>query len=462
MKNLQTKGHLLPTYAAIGLTLLIGCINLINVQISLVFILGLIIMFVLYLKPRLSLALLIFIAPFSGTQLIAEKIAGVPGLKIMNMALLALLIVFLLSKRHLSIGRLEALFLVCVISILALSVVRSLPYLDVINIYFEEEMGYEKFFVTHIVKPIFYIVPFLIILGYMRNWSDLDFILICFRNAMLFLSVFILSFYMFKITNKTDYEVVRSSFASFFNMHTNGLSDFYIIGYPLVLAWFLYKKTIVNAVNLVLALSCIAILYSRTAYVLVIFSTLLFLVLNHKKKVLPVVLVLGLLATYISPETIVQRSMKGIEERDLQKFSAGRIENIWIPLLKESKEDVARLLIGSGRYAIIHSSSVWKGHAHNMYLNTFLDTGVLGLTFFVTFFLYFARTIKSGIEKMTEGKYRTMLIGVLVSVIAFLFSGMTGRNFFPDITNSYLWILLALGLKMILIFNQENLSLHER
>jgi hypothetical protein len=461
MNNMSVRRNWLPTYIAIGLTVLVGCVNLIDVRLSLVLVIGLTAMFVLYLKPPYALAALVLLAPFSGTILIGEKFGGIPGLKIINLVLLAVFMAFLLSKRRFRVTGPEIVFIFGSILLLAISVVRSIPHLHILNLYFQETMGTGKYLVSGLVKPIFYLLPFLVIAGYMRGRNDVDFMTRCFKYSMLILSVCVLTFYLVEIPNKTNFDYVRYAFGQFFGMHTNGLSDFYILGYPIVLAWFVYKKNTFNAINLILALGSVAVLYSRTAYVLIVFSTILFLVLDKKKKLLPVVLLLGICAVFIAPDTVIDRGLTGIEDRNLQTFSAGRVENIWMPLVNDIKGDPKKLLVGSGRHAIIHSSPIWKGHAHNMYLTTFLDTGIVGLSFFVAFFVYFLRGIRNGMREVPEGKYRTLLTGTLVSIVAYLISGMTGREFFPEMSNSYLWISLAIALNIIKMHQQERTLPHE-
>jgi hypothetical protein len=461
MNTVSLKRNWLPTCVAIGLTVLVGCLNLLDVRLSLVLVIGLIVSFALYLKPSYALAALICLAPFSGTALIGDKFAGIPGLRIINLALLAVVMVFILSKRRFSVKGPEIAFVLGSIALLAISVLRSMPHLHILNFYFEESMGNGKYLVSYLIKPVFFLLPFLIIVGYMRDRIDVDFVIGCFKYSIFILSACILVFYLVDVGIGADFHYARTRFSDFFGMHTNGLSDFYILGYPIVLAWFIYKKNTFNAINLVFTLVSVAILYSRTAYVLIVFSTIFFLVLDKKKKLLPTVLLLGICAVFLAPDTVIERGLTGIEERNLQAFSAGRVQNIWLPLLNNIKNDPEKLLVGSGRYAIIHSSPLWKGHAHNMYLTTFLDTGIVGLSFFVLFFLYFLKEIRNGIRDVPKGKYRTLLAGTLVSIVAYLISGMTGRNFFPEMSNSYLWISLAISLNIVRMHQKERKLSHE-
>ena len=62
-----------------------------------------------------------------------------------------------------------------------------------------------------------------------------------------------------------------------------------------------------------------------------------------------------------------------------------------------------------------------------------------------------------------EGRFasRTLLTGTLVSIVAYLISGMTGREFFPEMSNSYLWISLAIALNIIKMHQQERTLPHE-
>jgi len=157
----------------------------------------------------------------------------------------------------------------------------------------------------------------------------------------------------------------------------------------------------------------------------------------------PLVLVIAVPIYFVISEAVIETASYGIEEGDVDEIAAGRVTYIWAPLLKEYLEDEGKLVFGSGRYGIRASRSdrtgsmAYVNHAHNMYLNQVVDTGLVGLSVFLIFFIVLFRKIAENRKRIIGSRISDLNLAVIVGVVAYLLSGMTGRQLFPSASTSY-------------------------
>lgn len=430
-------------------TVLVGLMGYINVHIALAATLALIGGLIYSLNPLYCLGTFILIAPFSYTSALNAQLAGIPGLKIPNIILLLSLLFYWLSKSDSRIKITDLAFMFGVALLLSISVVRSIPDLYMINQLTGENLDEKRYIFSYLIRPITYMIPLFIISAYIRSDRDIDAIVKIILISIGIFSVSIIFIYLFDVTNKLDYFSARRSIGSFFNVHTNELANFYILSFPLVLANYLYKRNKLSLFVMILLLAGTGLLFSRTAYILLPISALILLMISQKKRFIPAFLVLSLAIFLISPGIIRERSMYGFMEGDLNQVTAGRVERIWNPLTHELRKNPFTIFAGKGRHGVLLSSSAEENHAHNMYLSMLFETGVVGIFFLGTYFLFLLRKIgKSAFG--TPANYRQALLqGVFVSVLAYMISGLTGRYFFPYIGNLYFWIIVGIGLSII-------------
>ena len=173
---------------------------------------------------------------------------------------------------------------------------------------------------------------------------------------------------------------------------------------------------------------------------------------------MPIILCLVGLLLLLVPGSVSKRAMTGLQSRDSYEITAGRLDDIWIPLIQEISKSPLSIIIGRGRHAIIFSEAYnanrmhRTGHAHNMYLDTLLDSGLTGLTFFLGFFLFYLKQCFAYLNKSKIlAEDRELLFGVIVSIVCFLLAGFTGRAFFPTLDNYPIWLVIAAG---AIIINQ--------
>src|SRR5687767_13720369 len=95
----------------------------------------------------------------------------------------------------------------------------------------------------------------------------------------------------------------------------------------------------------------------------------------------------------LMPGTIRDRVMRGFGG-DLNALTTGRTGEIWLPLLPELWRSP---FIGNGLSSILWSEAMRSerilqvGHAHNAYLETLLNMGVIGLLLVLSFFALLLR-----------------------------------------------------------------------
>ena len=403
-------------------------------------------------KPFLLLQILIMTMPFTIMPFLDVQIMGIPGLKVINIIFVVTFLSFVLSKIATNIHFHEKLFIVGVIFLLLISVIRSVPHLQMINLDMNHNHGVFGYFQSYFLKPIIYFSPFIFISLYVSDFKKVELVLKALMRSIFIFSVILLAIYVFLTPDKTDFQNVKASFTSILHLHGNNMATIYLLAFPLMVSYFYMKKNLFSILNIILCIISIGLLYARTAYVLVVVSIFMYLFFSKKLSWTPIVCCLLFFSISFLPSSITKRAISGIEVGDVRQISSGRVHSIWAPLVDEISHSQKKLIVGSGRHATIFSDSYRDGkmarvgHAHNLYLNTIVEVGLLGLTFFALFYIRFLKNfIKAINKKLNGGNEIQILIGVVVSIFSYFIAGITGRQIFPTINNYLFWLILGIG-----------------
>ena len=264
------------------------------------------------------------------------------------------------------------------------------------------------------------------------------------------LSAYLLILYLRDCTGITNLGYIRQYFASELGLHTNDLANFYIIVFPALLSNYFIKKNKQSILSICITIPVFGILYSRTAYVMLFFSIIFYFMISRRTKLLPVFLGIAFILFSITSYTAIkERVLYKTDTKSVDSITAGRVDNLWKPLIYEYLQNPEKMFLGNGRRAIFYSDSISRGmildtgHPHNMYLEMILDCGILGLVFFIYFFSVLLLKIKNAVLSTENPVLKEHLFAVLTAIISFLISGLVGRSFFPQINNSFLWIILG-------------------
>jgi hypothetical protein len=406
--------------------------------------------------PLAALSLLVFCIPFSQTTFFNESVAEFPGARpFLLLGAFVAFIAFINWRNFVQIPRIIVVFGGIAFTLLVIAVLRSLPNVGMIAAAVEQEYTPLGFILSHVVKPSLYLMPMIIVAKFATTGKDVNRLAGTLVFSLIALSVYFLYDYTFNVQNKGDieaaWEVVGESLGLW-----KGMAGFlYVVGFPMVLARYFVKKDVFSIVGIVLCVISVGFLYSRTAYVTVVAAFFLYLFFSKRTRFLPVLIVLGLGASLIISETIIERATKGFESSDLNQVASGRVEHQWIPLAEEYSKTPVDIALGRGRFALL-TTRVWQSgilpgaaHPHNMFIEMILDGGLVSLFILLAFITAIMWKAYQWIPMVKTKEAREYLCGSLVAMICYLMGGMTTGSMFPTLENSYFWLIA--GLAMVII-----------
>ncbi len=406
--------------------------------------------------PLAGVAVLLLAVPFVGTTLMRTQVAGIPGLKVGNVLPMAVFVLLLVSGSIRNLRRRDLYFFFGILVLFVIALLRSTAYIGKYTIYiWAEEYSLPRYLLSFLLKPLLLFLPFLVILGVARDDRTIRLITRMFVVSVFLLSVAILVKYFAFTPNKGNFQLVRNGFSSMFNLHGNGIVDFFVLSVPVMLSLAFRDRHPFVIATLLLSLVSVGFLYSRGGYLAIAFAVVLFLVLTKRWLWLPLLGIGGVLGYSLVPQTIIQRMMTGLGSSDLDKISAGRVGTIWMPVIPEYLADPLKLFFGVGRYGYVGSKAIEKGlaygvtHAHNMYLDTIFDVGLVGLFFIGGFLVFHMVRFHRHWRADSQSYQGALLAGILVALSAYMVRGLTDSFLLPSDSNPFLWIVLGIGIAIV-------------
>lgn len=405
-----------------------------------------------YDAPVGLLMILIFLFPFSGTEAFKMAMADIPGFKPLQIFSFSVLIIALLNIRNaVRLPQAAAVFFGMMILLFTITFLHSVPNIASINQLLPEPLSLQRYFLSEYFKPLIYFVPAVIMIKYVYTAKDIERVAQTINWSITILSLVLIGFFVFNRNLVLDPGSTRTFYASSFGLHTNSIANYYIIGFPFVITDLFREKFLVGAIKTALCAAGIALLFSRSAYFLFIFSFFIYLFISRRRKWVPILLTVMVALYFVLPSSVAERATKGFESGNRNVILAGRVDYIWLPLIKEATSDYKTLLFGNGRFAMVSTDAHKKGlvlqamHPHNMYLEMVLDAGLVGLVVIACLFALLLKKAWLGLRNNKETIFREYQIATITSLLCFLLSGLTDRTFFPDEINGYLWIMAAMA-----------------
>jgi hypothetical protein len=304
------------------------------------------------------------------------------------------------------------------------------------------------YFQSFYARPALSTCLFAQIIRQIQSESEIDLVMRTMRISMAVLSITVLTI----ILVTPDIYVVRGNMARTFQhylgLHYNSVATIYILTYPIVVAVAL-EEGILAKVNATLAAIVIATIQSRSG--LVIFWLQCLVLLLMLRTGLPF-LAMNLIATgallrWTTPTlSTYQASTVSPHAHAVDWALSGRIGFFWAPLLSEWIADPTRLLWGAGRYGILVSKHFVTGevvratHAHNAFIDLFLDTGIVGL-------IVVTSLVAAGLARVWQvgRSIRDPTFWALaLSLAGYLAATATERGFFPSYDNLLVFPIVAL------------------
>ena len=412
-----------------------------------------------------ALSIFLILAPFCGAPVFARNLLSLPGTKpLLLFALLLSFIALVNHRRSIKMARLAFFFAIILITLFTVSIVRSLPHLpQIASSQNMDDTSTSGYLLSYFIKPLIYFLPFIIITKFFYQLRQLKVVVGSIAVGLVLLSSFLLCIYIQNIGQ--DVNELSDIYAAILGAHRNNLATVFIVGFPFLIARFLVKKDTSSVLYLGFAIAGTGVLFSRAAYFTVLFTLAFYLILSKRTKFLPVLITCGFILALLTPSIIKERALKGLGEEDANEISAGRVSEIWGPLVDESTDSFEKLLLGSGRRAVVYSDAanagkiLEVGHPHDMYLEVILDSGLVGLAGLMPFYIILLNRTYRSLKFINDTELKEYQYAIIVSLSGFLISGLTDRSLFPNDENFYLWAVMGLAFNTVR-WSQDSRSWH--
>lgn len=409
---------------------------------------------------RLGLLAMVLVLPLAGTTMMPHGVAGITGLNPMNLLVGATAFSLLLSLpfRHQRLvipGAARPFWFYVSMLIFggfwgALHFGQKSAFTQTS---FDTASGYLRDVLLHPLLML--IVAYVLGIGVANAKKPTRYMVLMFIAAISLPLAVILFIAVSGVPLSTLASATSRGFLSRLGMHANEFG--LLFNTVLALAMFcLFGKTTGAAKTLlaaVVGLLLIAVLltFSRGAF-LGSATVVLFLLFSQRRfrSMVAVVCLVALVAAFM-PKAVVQRATTDISTGNVSTISAGRVEQIWVPLLPEIPRSP---LIGRGMSSILWSDASRLGlippfgHPHNAYLGIVLDFGLLGVIVVFLFFRHMWRLYGRLAQQYKDTVWSDFFQGAQAAILVMLIQGVTDDRFTPTSSQAFFWMSYGAALGM--------------
>jgi len=408
---------------------------------------------------RVGVVLLVLTMPFSASTVFPHQMFGITGLNPLNLVIAATFVSYL--GQALREGRassfapryLVLLYLLPIVVAGAMGVrhATEIPSFAMLTdlVQFNNASGYVR---DMVARPLF-LVLFALLVGAAAARSKAPLRLL----APMVASVWVIGLLVigFVIASGASLSELSGSnertFLSPLGIHANELGRLYTVAYALLLFTCARSRDFATRfwliATMILVVVALALTFSRGAFLGFLVVNAVFL-LWHRNALTWILggMALALLLWKL-PGAIADRATMGFGT-DLNTISAGRLNEIWIPLMPTFWDSP---LIGHGLGSILWSAPLKSGqilqvsHPHNAYLQALLDVGVVGLALILAYFFRvwrgFRRLAGDATLSATE---RGFFEGAAAGLIAFAATAVAGSSLTPAADQCFLWFAIGM------------------
>ena len=407
---------------------------------------------------RIGAVLLIVMLPVQGSSLFPHSAFGVIGLNPMNLVLAATVGSYLMrgySFRPFVSKPLVWLF----IAPMAVAGLIGMPHVgDIHPAFYEEELihftdtlGYLS---QTLFKPLLTVLVAIMIGSGVARVKKAESFLIPIIASVWVMSLLAIGYVIASGVSIGSLALSTSrAFFSGLGMHANDLGRLYAVAYALLLfTWGETKdlrlKTVLIFTMGILTIALI-LTFSRGAMVGWVLVNALFLVWKFNAKTIGLALLAGGAGLLVMPGAVVSRMSMGlVGGGDVNEFSAGRMDDLWIPLFPELFKSP---IWGNGLDSIMWSNAMWADqiaiatHPHNAYMQAILDMGLVGLALLLAFYWHVYRCARDlGSNAYLSPTMRGFYQGVVASLLCFIITGFVGSSLRPSQEFAFLWIAIGM------------------
>jgi hypothetical protein len=407
-------------------------------------------------------ALAIAIIPIASSPLLQTQIFPMPGAKVPNFILGLAFLAFVQRPGRIArtdrMGRIAFFAFLAYAMFFLVDFIRSIPNIEIFHARFPKYVpsGLDHYVQSDFVVPLLLACLFLYVLRRMCSVEGLTLVM-----QALSVGAFVLSIVAIGAVVRdpaplfdADRGPINKLMDSVLGLHYNSVSSLLASAAP-VLLYLALKRGSFWSLSYVTALVAVLVVKSRTgllAFAGVSVATMI--VLGKAKQLMAAApLVVGGALLVLGP-TLIQLLAIGVTQKSgvsADQMLSGREESIWLPLLFEWFNDPQKLWLGHGLYSVRTSDVLFTGllfpagEAHNVYLEFFLDNGIVLFAIFIAGLVaWLVRTVRLG-RRLNNGLFWVLFL----CIVSYLIMGFSGHHYFPYDDNGTMFPIVAALINVI-------------
>ena len=407
---------------------------------------------------RIGAVLLVVMLPVQGSYFFPHSVFGVTGLNPMNLVLGATLASYLMRGRDLKRFMPAPLVWFFIVPIVIAGLIGMRHVSEIHPTFYEEELihytealGYLS---DALLKPLLKVLIAVMIAAAVARAKKAESFLVPIIVAVWVMSLMAIGYVIAAGVSLGALALTTSrTFFSGLGMHANDLGRLYAVAYALLLfTWGETKdlrlKTVLLFTMGVLTIALV-LTFSRGAMVGWVMVNVLFLMWKFNARTIGLALLAGGIGLMFMPGAVISRMSLGlVGGGDVNEFSAGRMEEIWIPLFPELFKSP---IWGNGLDSIMWSKAIWADqmlavtHPHNAYMQAILDMGLVGMGLLLAYYWHVYRCARDlGSNAHLSPTMRGFYQGVVASLLCFIVTGFSGSSLRPTPEFAFLWIAIGM------------------
>ena len=231
----------------------------------------------------------------------------------------------------------------------------------------------------------------------------------------------------------------------------NVYGTYLLIAIPITAACIVYVKNRIlklctAGITGMLLINLIAT-YSRGCYLALAVSAVVFVLIIKKQLVaflVPAILALP----FILPTTVVNRIFSIFDPEEtstifrvhIWRGTLRMLGDFWPIGLGQGEEAFNRV------YPYYSLAAIFTPHSHNMFLQIFVETGIVGLLVFIGVLACFFRAQVNFLRRVKEFRLRFMSAAMIAAAVGFLFQGMFDYAFYNYRVMMVFFLFIGLGI----------------
>lgn len=343
-------------------------------------------------------------------------------------------------------------WVICFMIVYALSAITSLSMVSSIQI---------------ALLVISFILFYFVVINSITTQKQLDFMLGAFVIVGTLVALYGIYQYVFagsfassSFIDKEMFEDISTRVSGTFD-NPNVMGEYLLLVIPIALTYVfnlkgVLKKLIALAIVGIMAVS-LALTYSRGCYLGLIAGVGIFLLLINIRFIL--LFLAGIIALpFVAPQSIMNRLTSIGNTKD--SSTSYRI-SIWKGAIDMLKDYWYRP-IGQGTtafnslYPLYSYSGVGAEHTHNLFLQLFIETGLLGIVSFILCLFKYFQYLLNGLKNSINKKISVILIAFVSGISGFIVQSLFDNTWYNNRIILIFWMFIALGVTARTFADSKN------